>query len=1109
MTEQPKAVEAIFLSALDREPGERLAYVEGACAGNPDLLRRVRQLLDAHDESQGLLDAPPPGVGGTVDLLQSGEGPGAVIGPYKLLQQIGEGGMGTVFMAEQTQPLQRKVALKVIKAGMDRAQVLARFEAERQALALMDHPNIAKVLDADATPGGQPYFIMELVKGVPITRYCDERRLTPRQRLELFVPVCQAVQHAHQKGIIHRDLKPSNVLVALYDGQPVPKVIDFGVAKATGPKLTERTLFTEFGQVVGTLEYMSPEQAELNQLDIDTRSDVYSLGVLLYELLTGSTPLERKRLKETPLLEVLRVIREEEPPTPSNRLSTMAELPAIAANRGLEAKQLSGLVRGELDWIVMKALEKDRNRRYETANGFARDVQRYLHDEPVQACPPSAGYRLRKYVRRNRRLLGLLAILAVALLTALGAVAGSIGWVMRDQEARQAKLDGDFVVALERAELLHEKARRIEALAAWERAEVLGREATPNPALWARLTDLKARLDAEGQDEVFQRRMEEIRLQDQTVVDPERNLFNTQNAFPSICAAFRQYGIEVGVTPHPEVLARIQGRPRAVQAQLVVALDECLYSAPRTAVADKKWLLAVLNVVDSDPWRVIVRKAARDQDLQTLVRLAREVDVTRQPPSFLAPMVRRLSRKDPVGLDLARRVQRAYPGDFWANHHLGESLWANGLPAEAVCYHTAALALRPNNAGVYLNLALAHRDVKALDEALADLDQAIKLAPNYAMAWWVRGVILTRKGDLRAALDSVTRAAALNPNDGRIHFSLARILMDQSKVTEAVAEYREAIRLGREDAEVHAYLGYALHKQGKLPAAEAAYNKAIRLQPGLAYAHYGLGVLLCDDKHDYAGAAAAFRETCRLTPDDAKAHSNLGIALRHLGRFKEAEAELRQAIRLKGDLANAHQVLGVVLANQKRYRESIDELRAAIRIEPDRVWAHYNLGKVLGLTGDWGSAVAAYEKALRLGPNFLQGHINLATVLTTCPDAKLRNAQRALEAARQAVALAAKADREMQLKAWQVLGYARYRVGDWKESIEAMAKAVALNKASPDGTAWQGFFLAMAHWQLGHHDEARRWYDRALRWLKQHTPVNERLRHLRGEAGALLKIVEG
>ena len=342
--------------------------------------------------------------------------------------------MGTVWMAQQTEPVKRLVARQAHQGrAWTRRQVIARFEAERQALALMDHPNIARVLDAGTTGAGRPYFVMDLVKGVPITRYCDEHHLTPRQRLELFVPVCQAVQHAHQKGIIHRDLKPSNVLVALYDGKPVPKVIDFGVAKAAGQPLTDKTLVTGFGAIVGTLEYMSPEQAEINQLDIDTRSDIYSLGVLLYELLTGSPPFTRKELEKAGMLEMLRVIREEEPPKPSTKLSTAEGLPTLAANRGTEPAKLTKLVRGELDWIVMKALEKDRNRRYETANGFALDVQRYLADEPVQACPPSAGYRLRKFVRRNK---GPVLAASVVVLALVGGIVGTTWGMIRADAAR-------------------------------------------------------------------------------------------------------------------------------------------------------------------------------------------------------------------------------------------------------------------------------------------------------------------------------------------------------------------------------------------------------------------------------------------------------------------------------------------------------------------------------------------------------------------------------------------------------------------------------------------------------------------------------------------------
>jgi serine/threonine protein kinase/tetratricopeptide (TPR) repeat protein len=446
MTTEPPSEQSIFLEAIEIvSTEERAAYLDGVCGGDRRLRSEVESLLAAHDRLGGFRRlADQHNASETADArLQSGSA-GAVIGAYKLLQPIGEGGMGAVYMAEQMHPVQRKVALKIIRAGMDSRHVIARFEAERQALALMDHPNIAKVLDAGTTPQGGPYFVMELVKGVPITTYCDQLRLTPRQRLELFVPVCQAVQHAHQKAVIHRDLKPSNVLIALYDGRPVPKVIDFGVAKATGPKLTKRTLFTEFGSVVGTLEYMSPEQAELNQIDVDTRSDVYSLGVLLYELLTDTTPLERRRVKETSLLEVLRLIREQDPPRPSARLSTTAELPAIAASRGLEPAKLKGQVRGELDWIVMKALEKDRGRRYQTASALASDIERFLHDETVEACPPSTRYRLMKVARRHRTALA--TVCAFAGLLVLAAV------VSTRQAVRAIRAEGKAYKAQTQAE---------------------------------------------------------------------------------------------------------------------------------------------------------------------------------------------------------------------------------------------------------------------------------------------------------------------------------------------------------------------------------------------------------------------------------------------------------------------------------------------------------------------------------------------------------------------------------------------------------------------------------------------------------------------------------
>lgn len=435
----PKRVRSIFLAAVeDHAPEQWDEYLGQACRGEPELRQRVEVLLRGHKQPNELLDDP-----GAAPVAPSqtsiGEGPGTLVGPYKLLEQIGEGGFGVVFMAEQQQPVRRKVALKIVKPGMDTRQVVARFEAERQALALMDHPNIAQIFDGGATESGRPFFVMELVRGNPITEFCDRHHLGVRERLELFTHVCQAVQHAHQKGIIHRDLKPSNIMVTQLDVTPVVKIIDFGIAKATVQQLTDKTLFTNFAKMIGTPMYMSPEQAQMSGLDVDTRSDVYSLGVLLYELMTGSTPFDRERFRTVAYDEMIRIIREEEPVRPSTRISTVGNVTNTAIiDRNCTPQKLSQMLRGELDWIVMKTLEKDRNRRYESAGALANEVQRYLNDEPVLACPPTVGYRLKKIARRHKAALATAAIVFAALAVGMGV---AVWQAVVATEAKQQALD--------------------------------------------------------------------------------------------------------------------------------------------------------------------------------------------------------------------------------------------------------------------------------------------------------------------------------------------------------------------------------------------------------------------------------------------------------------------------------------------------------------------------------------------------------------------------------------------------------------------------------------------------------------------------------------------
>ena len=1131
----------LFIEALQKtDPVDRIAYLDAACAGDEVLRGRVLQLLAQHEKNESfLLDAPAPPLhvplGATIDQPTT-ESPGTVIGPYKLIEQIGEGGMGTVWMAQQTEPVKRLVAVKLIKAGMDSKQVIARFEAERQALALMDHPNIARVLDGGTTEAGRPYFVMDLVKGQPITKYCDEHHLTPRQRLELFVPVCQAVQHAHQKGIIHRDLKPSNVLVALYDGKPVPKVIDFGVAKAAGQSLTEKTLVTGFGAIVGTLEYMSPEQAEVNQLDIDTRSDIYSLGVLLYELLAGSPPFTRKELEKAGMLEMLRVIREQEPSKPSTKLSSSDALPTLSAKRGTEPAKLTKLVRGELDWIVMKALEKDRNRRYETANSFAMDVQRYLADEAVQACPPSAGYRLRKFSRRNKTALAFGGVILLAI-----AVLGSgIGWAVRDRAAREAAADKERQDREQqltaRVEQILDDADRLELALKWPearaavgRAEAVLAGGEVGDAIRQRVSD--ARRDLE-----FIARLDRIR-QDRSTAVPGGG-FNNVGVTRDYAQAFRDYGVDVETLSTEEAISGLRRKP-ALLIPLAAALDDWLEArrALDKGLSNSLSLVAIARGLDPDPLRdrlrsLLVRPSS--PELQAELRhLAESIDIKTQTPATLLVLAHTL---DGAGLsDSALQVWRdaryTYPADFWFNFGLGFALDQRKDDAEAVRYYTAAVSIRPDSAVAHDNLGAALHNQGKLDDAVGEYRKTIELDPNFALVHSNLSIVLRLRGKLDEAVAASRRAIELAPKEPVFHCNLGNALKDQKKLDEAIGAYRKAIELDPKDVSAHCNLGTVLQDQGKWDEAVAAYRKAIEVGPKLGLPHSNLGnAFLVQGKLDEA--IAECRKAIELDPKFAQAHMNLGVALNEQGELDEAVAACRQAIELdpKNPLAHynlgnplckqgklteavtayrksielnprfalAHMNLGAALGRQQKFDEAAAEFRKAIQLSPSDATPHMNLGVVLWKQGKLDEAIGEYRKAIELDPKDALPHSFLAWLLATCSDLKVRDPQRAVESAKKAVELAPK-----DCNCWGTLGTAQYRAGNWKAAVQALDKSRELRQG---GDSFDWFFLAMTHWQLGSMDEARKWYEKAVEWMDKNAKENDELRRFRREAEELLEI---
>jgi tetratricopeptide (TPR) repeat protein len=716
----------------------------------------------------------------------------------------------------------------------------------------MEHENIARVLDAGTTDAGRPYFAMELVKGVPITEYCDQNNLTPRQRLGLFVQVCRAVQHAHTKGVIHRDLKPTNILVTLHDGVPVPKVIDFGIAKATGGsarQLTDKTLFTHFAQMIGTPLYMSPEQAELSGLDVDTRSDVYSLGVLLYELLTGTTPFDGKRLGEAALDEVRRIIREEEPPRPSTRLGTLLgeTLTLVSAHRRTDASKLGESMRGELDWIVMKSLEKDRTRRYETANGLARDVERFLADETVQACPPSASYRFRKFARRNRAALAAVVLLVVSLILAVGGITAGIGWAARDRTAREEQSVRERMArqlkSSAQLELILNDVSRLEQAEKWSEALVSVGRAEPLLAAGEAAPDIQERARSVLADLEVIRRLDETRAKTGTVRG-HRELYPSVlvRAEREYLGAFRQIGIDVDALPVKEAVDQITARPQ-IAAALLPALDDWI--AVRSVSHDQAGMRRLAEVVqgaDPDPWRRRFRDALVRQDGPALEELASSPELDRQPAATLSflHVALRYNNKHLLANEVVRRAQWKHPSDYWINLRLGISLIFDAEHMEeGIGYVRAAIAVRPTSDHAIMILGTGYANLRDPDRAMVCYRRAMELAPTNTPCLINLGETLVRKGLYEEAIAVYERIVELNNHPDMTALAHAELssllsscpeprLRNQPKAVHSAARAVESIPNG---SLAWAALGMAWYRAGHWQDARAAFEWSLQLAP--------------------------------------------------------------------------------------------------------------------------------------------------------------------------------------------------------------------------------------------------------------------------------------
>jgi serine/threonine protein kinase/Tfp pilus assembly protein PilF len=1166
MSAKPRDEKAIFEMACSIESAEaRKDYLREVYGDNQVLYDRVATLLRIREEEPDFLETPAPGLSAIIGVPPIIAKPGTLIGPYKLIEQIGEGGMGLVFMARQQEPVKRNVALKIIRPGMDTRQVIARFEAERQALALMEHPNIARVLDAGSTESGRPYFVMELVKGIPITEYCDRERLSTRERLGLFRSVCQAVQHAHQKGIIHRDIKPSNVMVTVHDGAPVPKVIDFGVAKATNRELTQETLVTGFAQVIGTPLYMSPEQAELSGLDIDTRSDVYSLGVLLYELLTGTTPFEQEKLREASYDEMRRIIREDEPPKPSTRISTLGEpLATIAEKRHTNTHTLTHEVKGELDWTVMKALEKDRTRRYETANDFARDIQRYLQDEPVEACPPSTAYRLRKMLHRNKGVATAIAAVAVSLVIGMSLAT----W----QAIRATKAEGVALIQRNAAEdaAEQERALRTEAERQQARAEA------------------NLRLAMEALEEVFVRETQRRHRGGQAKDEGASLLHSTLEFYERFAHANRAaseswslvrdlYGKAVTIRRELAKQApHIVGYRRALAAA-TAGLASTLEIAGHSGQAQETYEEAARlqeQLVDSFPTvaEYRVELAASCDKLTNLLLSSGQSDRAEKhraaaervqsvaelaAPSEQINTIRFNSFSDPNGLQLLGSTSLV-EGQLRLTHldpHSAGAAWTTEKQLVALGFETAFTFRLKGGGGGFAFVIQNHgptslgtcgggqgygaayntdgsgrllSDDRGIPNSLAvEFDTYFNHANDDPNSDHIS--VQTNGTDTNSVHHAFSLATALAPcdfDDGNVHSARIRyvpgtltVFVDRSTepVLSIAAELAAILQLDRG----RAWVGFT-----------AGTGTVVHTHDVLSWEYRPL---VGEDAADsffqsYPPAApnASRPATPRVQGEDVPTVEPVPSSeelpfLRKAIAFYQTFAEQNQDDpNAQWEIGKAYWRIGEIRTalTGGNGQEPVDERAEQARQTAIEIWealgddlpADPATGKHVALAysqrahtcyerREFEKAFRYHERSLQLDPENAGSYDAMAWILAVCPDPELRDPH-------QAVALALKAVRLQPdgVSPWNTLGVAQYRCEEWKPAIESLHKSEVLD--GHQESSFNGFFLAMAYRQTGDQEKARVWFDKAVRWMEQNDPRNEELQRFRSEAAELLGITE-